>query len=103
LDHESVEGEGVVPHHDTADIANNLRDTAKKHASHEAPTLPSEAKICVDKTNETEENDEDNVGSKRWSVAVDTPLNGASIQVTGRIGAEGIFGSDGVIVRHVVV
>lgn len=102
LDHESVEGEGVVPHHDTTDIANNLRDAAKKHTSHETPTLPSEAKICVDKTNETEENDEDNVGSKRRSVAVDTPLNRASIQVTGRIGAEGIFGPDGVIVRHIV-
>lgn len=101
LDHESVEREGVVPHHDTTDIANNLRDAAKKHTSHETPALPSEAKICVNKTNETEENDEDNVGSKRWSVAVDTPVNGASIQVTGRIGAESILGPDGVIVGHI--
>jgi hypothetical protein len=101
LDHEGVEGEGIVVHHDTADVADNLRDAAEKHASHETPALPSETKIGVHEADETEENDKDNVGGQRRSVAVKTPVDRAVVEITGRVRAKGIVGVDGVVVRHV--
>jgi hypothetical protein len=101
LDHEGVEGEGIVVHHDTADVADNLRDAAEKHTSHETPALPSETKIGVHEADETEENDKDNVGGQRRSVAVKTPVDRAVVEITGRVRAKGIVGVDGVVVRHV--
>lgn len=37
LDHEGIEGEGVVVEHDAANVADDLGDAASEHASHEAP------------------------------------------------------------------
>jgi hypothetical protein len=100
LDHESVEREGVVPHHDTTDIANNLRDAAKKHTSHETPALPSNAEIDVHKADERKESDEDNVGGERRSITVQTVVDGAGVEIAGRVRAEGVLGADGHVVRH---
>lgn len=50
---------------------------------------------------ETEENDKDDVGGQRRSVAVKTPVDRAVVEITGRVRAKGIFGADGVVVRHI--
>ena len=100
MNHESVERERVVPHHDTTDITDNLRDTTQKHTSHETPALPSETEIDVYKADERKENDKDNVGSERRSVTVQTVVDGAGVEIAGRVRTEGVLGGDGHVVRH---
>jgi hypothetical protein len=100
LNHESVERERVVVHHDTTNIANNLRDTTQKHTSHETPALPSNAEIDVHKADERKESDEDNVGGERGSITVQTVVDGAGVEIAGRVRTEGVLGADGHVVRH---
>ena len=100
MDHESVERERVVPHHDTTDIANNLRDTTQKHTGHETPALPSETEIDVYKADERKENEKNNVGGERRSVTVQTVVDGAGVEIAGRVRAKGVLGGDGHVVRH---
>jgi hypothetical protein len=100
LNHESVERERVVVHHDTTNIANNFRDTAQKHTGHETPALPSNTEIDVHDTNERKEDDKDNVGSERRSITVQTVVDGAGVEIAGRVRAKGVLGGDGHVVRH---
>jgi hypothetical protein len=102
LDHESVERKGIVPHHDTANIANDFRHAAQKHTSHETPALPSNTEVDVHDTDERKENDKDDVGSERRPIAVETPVDGTSVEIARRVRAKGVLGVDGVVVRHVV-
>lgn len=89
LDNECVEGKGVVPEHDTADVSDNLGDATHEHTAHKAPGLPSPAQICVCNTENTEEGREDDVGRETRSVLVDAPLDRAVVEVAERVGPEG--------------
>lgn len=90
LDHEGIEGEGVVVEHDAADVADDLRDAASENTSHEAPGLPSHTQEEVNEAKGAEESSQGDIGSERGSVGVDAPLDGAVVEVAGGVGTEGI-------------
>lgn len=98
MNHEGVEREGVAVHHDTTDIADNLRQATHEHTGHETPGLPSEAKVGMGETDNSEQSDKGNVGSQIRSVAEETPLDLAVVECAGRVGAEVVLGRDGVVV-----
>ena len=90
LDHEADKREGVIVEHDSTNVANTLRDTTHEHTGHEPPTLPSESEIEMDDSDETEEGKEEDVGRKRRTVGVETPLDGTVVEVAGRVVTKGI-------------
>ena len=55
------------------------------------------------KADERKENDKDNVGSERRSVTVQTVVDGAGVEIAGRVRTEGVLGGNGHVVRHFVL
>lgn len=92
LNHEGVEREWVVIHHDTANISDNFAEAASDHTKHEAPSLPPDTDDEVDEAEETKESGKGDISGKRRSVGVDTPLNVTGIEIAGRVSAEGVRG-----------
>lgn len=88
LDHESLEGKGVVVKHDTTNVSDDLAKGAGDHTRGEPPTPPSEAQVGMDDSNDGKEGQQSDVGGQRRAVLVDGPLNRARVEVAGGIGAE---------------
>lgn len=93
LNHESVVGKGIVPHHDAAHVAQNLGHAAQQHARHEAPAAPAHAKVRVHGADERKQDEKDDVGRQRRAVAKHGPFDGAVVEVAGRVGPKEVFGA----------
>ena len=80
LDYEAFIGEGIVMEYNAASVANDLGDTASKHAAHKTPALPADSKIDVNDPNDREEGNEDDVAWERREVGVHGPFEGADVE-----------------------
>ena len=80
LQHESIEVEGVIVHHNPSDIAEDGVDDADKHADHKPPLLPSKTEVRVDNGSERVQGNEGDVGGERGPIAVHGILHGTKVE-----------------------
>lgn len=89
MDHEGVEVERVVVHHNPTGIANNLIDATSNHAPHEPPGFPPHAQDDVGEHGHGIEGNEDDVGWEGRSIPIDGGFDGAERQCAVAVGPEG--------------